>query len=144
MNTNLNQLLKDLEISTVHIRILICFLGCAFMLYPTLFYFTRFFRELSVYEQLFFALGSSALYIGFGLPLSMISPMKYPKVFYLPLVILPTAVIASLLYIFLGDKNCNHFMAFLYSLSGGYLLNFITGVISICREKNHPKNDIYY
>ena len=60
MPTNYNQLLKDLEIGSVYIKIFICFLGCTFMLYPVLFYFTHFFRELSVYEQIFFALGSSA------------------------------------------------------------------------------------
>ena len=70
MPTNYNQLLKDLEIGSVYIKIFICFLGCTFMLYPVLFYFTHFFRELSVYEQIFFALGSSALYTGLGVPLS--------------------------------------------------------------------------
>ena len=49
MSTNYNQLLKDLEIGSVYVKILICFLGCTFMLYPFLFYFTHFFRELSVY-----------------------------------------------------------------------------------------------
>ena len=28
MNTNLNQLLKDLEIGPAYVKILICFLGC--------------------------------------------------------------------------------------------------------------------
>ena len=69
MPTNYNQLLKDLEIGSVYIKIFICFLGCTFMLYPVLFYFTHFFRELSVYEQIFFVLGSSALYTGLGVPL---------------------------------------------------------------------------
>ena len=63
MSTNYNQLLKDLEIGSVYVKILICFLGCTFMLYPFLCYFTHFFRELSVYEQIFFTLGSSALYL---------------------------------------------------------------------------------
>ena len=44
MSTNYNQLLKDLEIGSVYVKILICFLGCTFMLYPFLFYFTHFFR----------------------------------------------------------------------------------------------------
>lgn len=47
MSTNYNQLLKDLEIGSVYVKILICFwdvLSC---------YFTHFFRELSVYEQIF-------------------------------------------------------------------------------------------
>lgn len=34
MSTNYNQLLKDLEIGSVYVKILICFLGCTFMLYP--------------------------------------------------------------------------------------------------------------
>ena len=71
MSTNYNQLLKDLEIGSVYVKILICFLGCTFMLYPFLCYFTHFFRELSVYEQIFFTLGSSALYLGLGLPFSI-------------------------------------------------------------------------
>jgi hypothetical protein len=49
MNTNLNQLLKDLEIGPAYVKILICLLGCTFMLYPTFFHFTCFFRELPVY-----------------------------------------------------------------------------------------------
>ena len=81
MSTNYNQLLKDLEIGSVYVKILICFLGCTFMLYPFLFYFTHFFRELSVYEQIFFTLGSSALYTGIGIPLSAIS-FRYPAFYY--------------------------------------------------------------
>ena len=54
MNTNLNQLLKDLEIGPAYVKILICLLGCTFMLYPTFFHFTCFFRELPVYEQVLF------------------------------------------------------------------------------------------
>ena len=60
MNTNLNQLLKDLEIGPAYVKILICLLGCTFMLYPTFFHFTCFFRELPVYEQVLFTSGSSA------------------------------------------------------------------------------------
>lgn len=37
MNTNLNQLLKDLETGPAYVKILICLLGCTFMLYPTFF-----------------------------------------------------------------------------------------------------------
>lgn len=52
MSTNYNQLLKDLEIGSVYVKILICFwdvLSCCihFVL------FHPFFRELSVYEQIF-------------------------------------------------------------------------------------------
>ena len=91
MSTNYNQLLKDLEIGSVYVKILICFLGCTFMLYPFLFYFTHFFRELSVYEQIFFTLGSSALYTGIGIPLSAIS-FRYPAFYYAPLLLLTATV----------------------------------------------------
>lgn len=37
MNTNLNQLLKDLEIGPAYVKILICLFGVYFMLYPTFF-----------------------------------------------------------------------------------------------------------
>ena len=53
MSTNYNQLLKDLEIGSVYVKILICFLGCTFMLYPFLCYFTHFFRELSYHRYCF-------------------------------------------------------------------------------------------
>ena len=80
MNTNLNQLLKDLEIGPAYVKILICLLGCTFMLYPTFFHFTCFFRELPVYEQVLFTSGSSALYTGVGILLSAISPVRYPRI----------------------------------------------------------------
>lgn len=57
MSTNYNQLLKDLEIGSIYIKILICFLASALILYPVLFSFTHFFRGLSVYEQFFFYIG---------------------------------------------------------------------------------------
>ncbi len=84
MNTNLNQLLKDLEIGPAYVKILICLLGCTFMLYPTFFHFTCFFRELPVYEQVLFTSGSSALYTGVGILLSAISPVRYPRILYNP------------------------------------------------------------
>ena len=93
MSTNYNQLLKDLEIGSVYVKILICFLGCTFMLYPFLFYFTHFFRELSVYEQIFFTLGSSALYLGLGLPFSIMGPVRYPACFYTPMILLTCAIV---------------------------------------------------
>lgn len=43
MSTNYNQLLKDLEIGSVYVKILICFLGCTFMLYPFFVLFHPFF-----------------------------------------------------------------------------------------------------
>lgn len=93
MSTNYNQLLKDIEIGSVYVKILICFLGCTFMLYPFLFYFTHFFRELSVYEQIFFTLGSSALYLGLGLPFSIMGPVRYPACFYTPMILLTCAIV---------------------------------------------------
>lgn len=100
MSTNYNQLLKDLEIGSVYVKILICFLGCTFMLYPFLFYFTHFFRELSVYEQIFFTLGSSALYLGLGLPFSIMGPVRYPACFYTPMILLTCAIVICILYIY--------------------------------------------
>ena len=43
MSTNYNQLLKDLEIGSVYVKILICFLGCTFMLYSIFVLFHPFF-----------------------------------------------------------------------------------------------------
>ena len=51
MSTNYNQLLKDLEIGSVYVKILICFLGCTFMLYPFLFYFTHFCNYIRLFFQ---------------------------------------------------------------------------------------------
>lgn len=95
MNTNLNQLLKDLEIGPAYVKILICLLGCTFMLYPTFFHFTCFFRELPVYEQVLFTSGSSALYTGVGILLSAISPVSYPRILYTPLAMLSSSVMIS-------------------------------------------------
>lgn len=102
MSTNYNQLLKDLEIGSVYVKILICFLGCTFMLYPFLCYFTHFFRELSVYEQIFFTLGSSALYLGLGLPFSIMGPVRYPACFYTPMILLTLCHCDMYFYIFIG------------------------------------------
>ena len=96
MNTNLNQLLKDLEIGPAYVKILICLLGCTFMLYPTFFHFTCFFRELPVYEQVLFTSGSSALYTGVGILLSAISPVRYPRILYTPLAMLSSSVMISI------------------------------------------------
>lgn len=102
MSTNYNQLLKDLEIGSVYVKILICFLGCTFMLYPFLCYFTHFFRELSVYEQIFFTLGSSALYLGLGLPFSIMGPVRYPACFYTPMIFVNLCHCDMYFYIFIG------------------------------------------
>ena len=144
MPTNYNQLLKDLEIGSVYIKIFICFMGCTFMLYPVLFYFTHFFRELSVYEQIFFALGSSALYTGLGVPLSITSAIRYPGVFYLPLMLLSVSVIATIYIVFFMARSYDPLTTLLWILPTSYLLNLITGVISILREKKYPKTEMYY
>lgn len=88
MPIDYNQLLKVLDSKSICVKILICFIACALQLYPILFSFTSFFRNLSIYEQLFFILGGSAIYIGIGIPLSSISGIKYPGMFYLPISLL--------------------------------------------------------
>ena len=105
MNTNLNQLLKDLEIGPAYVKILICLLGCTFMLYPTFFHFTCFFRELPVYEQVLFTSGSSALYTGVGILLSAISPVRYPRILYTPLAMLSSSVMISILNRSVGNVS---------------------------------------
>lgn len=130
MSTNYNQLLKDFEIGSVYVKILICFLGCTFMLYPFLFYFTHFFRELSVYEQIFFTLGSSALYTGLGVPLSIMSPIRYPGVFYLPLTLLSVSIIATIYIVFVMHRSYDPSKTVFYILAASYLFNSVTGVIS--------------
>lgn len=113
MNTNLNQLLKDLEIGPAYVKILICLLGCTFMLYPTFFHFTCFFRELPVYEQVLFTSGSSALYTGVGILLSAISPVRYPRILYTPLAMLSSSVMISLfICLFFLNEECNRFKLF--------------------------------
>lgn len=119
MNTNLNQLLKDLEIGPAYVKILICLLGCTFMLYPTFFHFTCFFRELPVYEQVLFTSGSSALYTGVGILLSAISPVRYPRILYTPLAMLSSSVMISIfICLFFLDEECNRFKLFSTVLSG--------------------------
>ena len=114
MNTNLNQLLKDLEIGPAYVKILICLLGCTFMLYPTFFHFTCFFRELPVYEQVLFTSGSSALYTGVGILLSAISPVRYPRILYTPLAMLSSSVMISIfICLFFLNEECNRFKLFL-------------------------------
>ena len=128
MSTNYNQLLKDLEIGSVYVKILICFLGCTFMLYPFLFYFTHFFRELSVYEQIFFTLGSSALYTGIGIPLSAIS-FRYPAFYYAPLLLL-TATVCLCVYLHLAGWSYVSKMTLLcFLLFLEYLICGIAGII---------------
>ena len=149
MNTNLNQLLKDLEIGPAYVKILICFLGCTFMLYPFLCYFTHFFRELSVYEQIYeqvlFTSGSSALYTGVGILLSAISPVRYPRILYTPLAMLSSSVMISLfICLFFLNEECNRFKLFSTVLSVMYLLQFIAGGISILKEKKGEKDNAHY
>ena len=143
MSTNYNQLLKDLEIGSVYVKILICFLGCTFMLYPFLFYFTHFFRELSVYEQIFFTLGSSALYTGIGIPLSAIS-FRYPAFYYAPLLLL-TATVCLCVYLHLAVWSYVSKMTLLcFLLFLEYLICGIAGIILTFKKKENPKNDIDY
>lgn len=144
MLTNYSQLLKELEIGSIYIKIFICFLGCTFMLYPVLFYFTHFFRELSVYEQIFFALGSSALYTGLGVPLSIVSAIRYPGVFYVPLILLSASAIVTIYIVFFMKISYAPLTLLLCILPINYLFNLIIGIISISREKKNPKTEMYY
>ena len=144
MSTNYNQLLKDLEIGSVYVKILICFLGCTFMLYPFLFYFTHFFRELSVYEQIFFHIRQFCFIYRIRVPLSVTSAMRYPGVFYLPLILLSVSIITTIYVVFFMNRSYDPLMTVLCILPTSYLLNLITGVISILKGKKYPKNGIYY
>ena len=145
MSTNYNQLLKDLEIGSVYVKILICLLGCTFMLYPTFFHFTCFFRKLTVYEQVLFTSGSSALYTGGGILLSVISPVRYPRILYTPLAMLSSSVMISLfICLFFLNEECSRFKLFSTVLSVMYLLQFIAGGISILKEKKGEKDNAHY
>lgn len=88
MNANLSQLLKDLKEGSVYANILVSILGCALILYSVFLYFSHFFRGLSVYEQSISVLGYSLIYTGISIPLSCLSGLKYPGMFFLPIVIL--------------------------------------------------------
>ena len=143
MSTNYNQLLKDLEIGSVYVKILICFLGCTFMLYPFLCYFTHFFRELSVYEQIFFTLGSSALYLGLGLPFSIMGPVRYPACFYTPMILLTCAIVICI-FIYLSVDFFSQLASLCIVLFLEYLFLIITGAIAAFKEKKISKNEIYY
>ena len=63
MNTNLNQLLKDLEIGPAYVKILICPFGCTFMLYPTFFSLHLFFPGTSCIRTGTFHIGQVPLCI---------------------------------------------------------------------------------
>ena len=153
MNTNLNQLLKDLEIGPAYVKILICLLGCTFMLYPTFFHFTCFFRELPVYEQVLFTSGSSALYTGVGILLSAISPVRYPRILSnsfceegdeLEAFGEASVMISIFICLFFLNEECNRFKLFSTVLSVMYLLQFIAGGISILKEKKGEKDNAHY
>ncbi|MFR6707607.1 MAG: hypothetical protein ACLUSK_03645 [Bacteroides stercoris] len=138
MSTNYNQLLKDLEIGSVYVKILICFLGCTFMLYPFLCYFTHFFRELSVYEQIFFTLGSSTMYIGIGIPVSCLSGIKYPGMFFLPILILAISASISFFMPQVGWTSISGKDLLLVLLPLEYGLTISFELISIIKEnKKH-------
>ena len=144
MSTNYNQLLKDLEIGSVYVKILICFLGCTFMLYPFLCYFTHFFRELSVYEQIFFHIRQFC-----PIPGSWTSILHYG-----------TCQI-SCLFLYSHDIvnlcHCDMYFLYIYRwiffsplaslcivLFLEYLFLIITGAIAAFKEKKISKNEIYY
>ena len=146
MNTNLNQLLKDLEIGPAYVKILICLLGCTFMLYPTFFHLHLFFPGTScILNRYFFTSGSSALYTGVGILLSAISPVRYPRILYTPLAMLSSSVMISIfICLFFLNEECNRFKLFSTVLSVMYLLQFIAGGISILKEKKGEKDNAHY
>lgn len=144
MPTNYNQLLKDLEIGSVYTKIFICFLGSILILYPVLFSFTSFFRELAIYEQLLFAMGSSAIYVSIGIPFSIVSCIKYPGMFYIPLIILAIAAGICFYMPLTGWHHTSLMTLLCILLPVLYAINFIFGTISILREKRNPQNDMYY
>lgn len=138
MSTNYNQLLKDLEIGSIYIKILICFLASALILYPVLFSFTHFFRGLSVYEQFFFTLGSSTMYIGFGIPVSCLSGIKYPGMFFLPILILAISASISFFMPQVGWTSISGKDLLLVLLPLEYGLTISFELISIIKEnKKH-------
>lgn len=95
MNTNLNQLLKDLEIGPAYVKILICLLGCTFMLYPT-FFTSPVFPGTSCIRTGTFHIGQFRFVYGVGILLSAISPVRYPRILYTPLAMLSSSVMISL------------------------------------------------
>ena len=103
MSTNYNQLLKDLEIGSVYVKIPYLLFGMYFHVVSIFVLFHPFFRELSVYEQIFFTLGSSALYLGLGLPFSIMGPVRYPACFYTPMILLTCAIVICIfIYLSVG------------------------------------------
>lgn len=104
--------------------------------------FHPFFRELSVYEQIFFTLGSSALYLGLGLPFSIMGPVRYPACFYTPMILLTCAIVICI-FIYL---SVDFFSAsiIMHSTVLEYLFLIITGAIAAFKEKKISKNEIYY
>ncbi len=121
-------------------RSLFVLLGCTFMLYPTFFHFTCFFRELPVYEQVLFTSGSSALYTGVGILLSAISPVRYPRILYTPLAMLSSSVMISLfICLFFLNEECNRFKLFSTVLSVMYLLQFVAVAFPYSRKRKERK-----
>ena len=145
MSTNYNQLLKDLEIGSIYIKILICFLASALILYPVLFSFTHFFRGLSVYEQFFFTLGSSTMYIGIGIPVSCLSGIKYPGMFFLPILILAISASISFFMPQVGWTSISGKDLLLVLLPLEYGLTISFELISIIPKiRIHPPKSVFY
>lgn len=144
MNTNLNQLLKDLEIGPAYVKILICLLGCTFMLYPT-FFTSPVFPGTSCIRTGTFHIGQFRFVYG-GRNSSFSD--KSGEVSKDTLYPFGDAFLFSNdkyfhLFIFLNEE-CNRFKLFSTVLSVMYLLQFIAGGISILKEKKGEKDNAHY
>lgn len=142
MSANFDQLLKDLKEGSVYANILVPILGCALILYSVFLYFSHFFRELSVYEQSISVLGYSLIYTGISIPLSCLSGLKYPGMFFLPIVILAISAGISVFMLQVGwtsipGKNLLYLL--LPLVSGLVILLGITYMlIESKRQKSKP------
>lgn len=99
MSTNYNQLLKDLEIGSVYVKILICFLGCTFMLYPFLCYFTHFFGS-SPYMNRSFHIRQFCPIPGSWTSILHYGTCQISCLFYTPMILLTCAIVICILYIY--------------------------------------------
>ena len=125
------------------IKILICFwdvLSCCIhfcVISPI------FFGSFPLYEQIFFTLGSSALYLGLGLPFSIMGPVRYPACFYTPMILLTCAIVICI-FIYLSVDFFSPLASLCIVLFLEYLFLIITGAIAAFKEKKISKNEIYY
>lgn len=145
MNTNLNQLLKDLEIGPAYVKILICLLGCTFYAVPDLFSLHLFFPGTSCIRTGTFHIGQFRFVYG-GRNSSFSD--KSGKVSKDTLYPFGDAFLfsndKSFHLLFFLNEECNRFKLFSTVLSVMYLLQFIAGGISILKEKKGEKDNAHY